>query len=62
MLFEFEDDSYGDIKKISKDAYDVDLAIALSNSIKCIPGEQILSPFEVQKIISERIMEILHGE
>lgn len=61
MLFEFEDDPYGGAKAAARDACDVRLAIALSNSMKRVPGEQILSPAAVQEIIAERTAEILRG-
>ena len=59
MLFEFEDDSYRSLKKTSGDSYDVGLAIALSNSMRRIPGEQILSPAEAQRLVAEKLEIIL---
>lgn len=57
-MFDFEDDAYGGIQGRKAEMYDMDLAIAVSSSLRPSPGAQILDPLEVQKLVARQIEEI----
>ncbi len=60
MVLQFENSSpYIKRHKNKSDAYDLDLAIALSKSLSKIPGHSIMSPEDVQKMILEKINKLI---
>jgi hypothetical protein len=58
-MFEFEENSLSKLEKRRDDNFDLNLGLALSNSIKKSPGSQILSPEEIQVKIRDKIQEFL---
>lgn len=61
-MFEFERDPI--IKTTSKklDDYDLELGMAISNSLLKTPGSQIRDPYEIKKIVDEKIKEFIEKE
>lgn len=60
-MFEFETNSLTALKKRKDDEYDLELGLAMSNSIKRVPGLQILSPEEIHIKIQEKVRNYLIG-
>lgn len=60
-MFEFEENSLIHLDKRKNDDFDVQLGLAMSNSIKKIPGSQILSPQEIHIKIQEKIENFLEN-
>lgn len=58
-MFDFEDGSCEHIPKKSRDAYDVGLGIALSESLRTEPGSQILQPEDMHTVIREKLLALL---
>lgn len=58
-MFDFEEDELNKIESVVSDAYDMDLGLALSKSFVNAPGLQILTPKDVQKILTQKIEKML---
>lgn len=61
-MFDFEEDTYERVPRRKAEMYDVDLAIAVSNSLVPVQGAQILTPLEVQRMVLEQIAQIVGNE
>lgn len=58
-MFEFEENSLSKLEKRNDDNFDLNLGLAVSNSIKKSPGNQILPPTEIQVKIRDKMQEYL---